>query len=224
MQIRILIPLAASVLLVGCSSLGGAGGSGAGMIDCPPDADAADGYVGNPATKIVRNPGKELLHGPGWSADMAFHECEGVSMEKEAEAEPAPEPEPEVVPTPVEVNVPVKLDARALFQTDSADLGDSGRAALDSLAAGIEGLNQVRRVVVVGHTDSTGTDAYNQDLSERRAKSVADYLTTKLVGLDIASVGRGETKPVASNDTALGRAKNRRVEVVVIGSKTEMQK
>jgi len=131
MQIRILIPLAASVLLVGCSSLGGAGGSGAGMIDCPPDADAADGYVGNPATKIV---------------------------------------------------------------------------------------------VVVGHTDSTGTDAYNQDLSERRAKSVADYLTTKLVGLDIASVGRGETKPVASNDTALGRAKNRRVEVVVIGSKTEMQK
>ncbi len=221
MQIRLLVPLAASAILAGCGTFSAS--NSASSMDCPSGLEAADGYVIGGDGTIAVSGIKDLIHSGTWSAENAFHECEGVMPEPEPEPEPEAEPETKAEPTPVEINVPVKFDARTLFKTDSADLGSSGLAALDSLAAGIEGLSQVRRVVVVGHADSTGTEAYNQALSERRAASVASYLTTKLTGLDVASVGRGERKPIATNDTALGRAKNRRVEVVVIGTKTEMQ-
>lgn len=224
MKKNILTTLAVSAVLAGCSSLGGSGdASPMHNKDCPGDQAARAGYVGGAAGTITLNAGGELLHGPGWSEDDAFHECEGILPEPEPEPEPAPEPEPEIEPTPVTLNVPVKLDSQALFALNSAEIGNDGEAALDSLAAGIGELDVVRRIVVVGHTDSTGSEEYNQSLSEKRAQSVADYLRSKLGNVEIAAVGRGETKPVAGNDTALGRAKNRRVEVVVIGNKTETQ-
>ncbi len=71
------------------------------------------------------------------------------------------------------------------------------------------------RVRVEGHTDSIGTDAYNQALSERRANSVRDYMVGRGIAVGrLNSVGRGETRPVASNSTADGRAQNRRVEII----------
>jgi outer membrane protein OmpA-like peptidoglycan-associated protein len=78
-------------------------------------------------------------------------------------------------------------------------------------------------VLVVGHTDSTGTDAYNQTLSERRAESARTYLLG--AGLEagrVRAVGRGELEPIASNDTETGRQDNRRVEVAIFASE-EMQ-
>jgi outer membrane protein OmpA-like peptidoglycan-associated protein len=70
---------------------------------------------------------------------------------------------------------------------------------------------------VYGHTDSTGSDAYNQALSERRARAVADYLTSRGVSYSrIRSQGFGETQPVASNDTEAGRSANRRVEIKIV--------
>ncbi|AUH34569.1 OmpA family protein [Paracoccus tegillarcae] len=102
-----------------------------------------------------------------------------------------------------------------LFATDSAAV--SGPAQND-LYAVARNLNQYpnSRVEVIGHTDSTGAAAYNQDLSQRRAQSVAGILSAAGVNSGrLVAVGRGESQPVASNDTAAGRATNRRVEILI---------
>lgn len=100
-----------------------------------------------------------------------------------------------------------------LFDFDKATLKAQYKEDLKG-AKEIFDMNPGLEVVVEGHTDSTGPDAYNQKLSERRANAVVKYLVNT-VGVDAAkltAVGYGESKPVASNDTAEGRAKNRRVE------------
>jgi len=72
-------------------------------------------------------------------------------------------------------------------------------------------------VIAVGHTDARGSDSYNQRLSERRAEAVKAYMLNQGIPAErVRTEGRGETQPVASNDTDEGRAKNRRVEVTVI--------
>src|SRR5690606_6417254 len=102
-----------------------------------------------------------------------------------------------------------------LFATDSAAV--SGPAQND-LYAVARNLNQYpnSRVEVIGHTDNTGSAAYNQDLSQRRAQSVAGILTAGGVSSGrVVAVGRGESQPVASNGTEQGRAQNRRVEIII---------
>ncbi|MFV0303587.1 MAG: OmpA family protein [Paracoccus sp. (in: a-proteobacteria)] len=109
----------------------------------------------------------------------------------------------------------VILPEGILFATDSAAV--SGPAQND-LYAVARNLNQYpnSRVEVVGHTDDTGSDAHNQDLSQRRAQSVAGILTAAGVNAGrIGAVGRGESQPVASNATPQGRAQNRRVEILI---------
>lgn len=109
----------------------------------------------------------------------------------------------------------VILPEGILFATDSAAV--SGMAQND-LYAVARNLNQYpnSRVEVVGHTDNTGAAAYNLDLSQRRAQSVAGILTAAGVsGARVVAVGRGEDQPVASNATAQGRALNRRVEILI---------
>jgi outer membrane protein OmpA-like peptidoglycan-associated protein len=103
-----------------------------------------------------------------------------------------------------------------LFATDSASVQGSIQNDLYTVA---DNLNRYpnTRVEVVGHTDNTGSAAYNQDLSERRAAAVAAILRSAGVsGGRIASYGRGESAPVASNLTADGQAQNRRVEILII--------
>lgn len=100
-----------------------------------------------------------------------------------------------------------------LFATDSAAVSGAAQNDLYALA---RNLNQYpnSRVEVIGHTDSTGTAAYNLDLSERRARSVAGILTAAGVAQTrLAIAGRGQAQPIASNNTAEGRAQNRRVEI-----------
>jgi OOP family OmpA-OmpF porin len=102
------------------------------------------------------------------------------------------------------------------FDFDKATLKPEAKIILNEAAAL---LNQHERVVVevAGHTDSIGTDAYNQGLSERRANSVRDYLVEKGVRASrLTAKGYGESMPVASNDTSEGRAENRRVELIVL--------
>ena len=115
---------------------------------------------------------------------------------------------------PVKDEVVLTID-RLNFAFDSAELDASARAALDSAVAVIRDHREVQ-LDVVGHTDSSGPEEYNQRLSERRAQAAVDYLVSK--GVDrsqLRAVGRGEASPVASNDTRDGRARNRRVELVV---------
>ncbi len=97
------------------------------------------------------------------------------------------------------------------FATNSSVLTDQDKALLDKLIATLKRLNFVDGEVD-GYTDSTGTPAYNQGLSERRAQAVADYLTSNGIGAHRLKVqGYGEANPVADNKTAEGRAHNRRV-------------
>jgi len=101
------------------------------------------------------------------------------------------------------------------FAFDSAELDASSRAALDQAATMIKRQNV--KLNIVGHTDSTGSAAYNQALSQRRANAVRAYLIADGIdGTMLTATGRGEESPVASNETREGRAKNRRVEFIVM--------
>lgn len=137
-------------------------------------------------------------------------ECGGPAPMAEA---PAPAPEPK--PAPV---IPTIVVGDAFFDFDKADLKPGAIEALDRGARSInDNAEYVRQVNVTGHTDSIGSEAYNQKLSERRAGAVADYLAGKGVSRSLMNVkGMGESQPVADNRTKEGRAQNRRVEVQVI--------
>ncbi|MEM9434727.1 MAG: OmpA family protein [Pseudomonadota bacterium] len=109
----------------------------------------------------------------------------------------------------------VTMPQDLLFGVDSTTLRADLRSDLNILATNLNDYPDTT-VIVVGHTDSTGSDEYNYDLSERRAAVVGDVLTNGGVDFSrVRTVGRGETQPVASNDSASGRAKNRRVEIVI---------
>lgn len=102
------------------------------------------------------------------------------------------------------------------FKTNSDVLDSSSNARLDSAVLTLNN-NPDSDVLVAGHTDSSGDAAYNQSLSEKRANAVRNYLIEKGVdGSRLSVRGYGETEPVASNDTAAGRAKNRRVELRIL--------
>ena len=109
------------------------------------------------------------------------------------------------------VNMPQDL----LFATDSAAIRPDLRSDLNTVASSLLKYPN-SRIEVIGHTDNTGSAAYNQDLSQRRAVAVASVLRESGVpGARIAAYGRGEDQPIASNLTAEGRAKNRRVEIII---------
>jgi len=113
----------------------------------------------------------------------------------------------------------VTFSADAFFAFDSAALKPAGRASLDELVNKIRPIN-LEVIIAVGHTDWTGTRAYNQRLSERRAEAVKAYLVGKGISAErIFTEGKGETQPVADNRTREGRAQNRRVEIEVVGTR-----
>lgn len=124
---------------------------------------------------------------------------------------PVVEPQPEPVPAPLVLS----LAADANFDFDKSELKPAGKASLDQLVRDMQQV-QVNSIDIVGHTDSVGTEAYNQGLSERRAQSAASYLAQQGVSPSIITTsGRGELQPIATNATKEGRAQNRRVDITV---------
>ena len=133
---------------------------------------------------------------------------------------PAPKPAPEAAkPKPVAEKVTFAADV--LFDFDKSVVKPDGKSKLDDLSSKIRGIN-LEVVIAIGHADSIGGDAYNQKLSVRRAESVKSYLVSKGVEPNrIYTEGKGEKQPVADNKTSEGRAKNRRVEIEVVGTRNK---
>jgi OOP family OmpA-OmpF porin len=163
------------------------------------------------SSKIVwKNSSGECWQAGYWTPAMSTPECGGPEMMmKKPMAKPRPRP----------VANKITLAADVLFDFDKSVIKPAGRTQLDDLASKIGGMN-LEVVIAIGHTDSIGSDAYNQKLSVRRAESIKAYLTSKGVPANrIYTEGKGEKQPVASNKTKEGRAKNRRVEIEVIGTR-----
>lgn len=117
----------------------------------------------------------------------------------------------------------VTFDSGLLFDFDSSVVKGAARSNLTDLANSLREYPDTE-VLIVGHTDSQGSDSYNQSLSERRAAAAKAYLVTQGVPSDrIRTEGLGESEPVASNDTDAGRAENRRVEVAIFASEEHRQ-
>ena len=112
----------------------------------------------------------------------------------------------------------ITLQADTLYDFNKSDLKPEGKATLDKIAADLSKI-KLEVIIAVGNTDSVGTDAYNMALGQRRAQSVKSYLTSKGVdGSRLYTESKGKSKPVASNATAEGRAKNRRTDIEVVGT------
>jgi outer membrane protein OmpA-like peptidoglycan-associated protein len=123
--------------------------------------------------------------------------------------------------TRVGENITLNMPGNVTFAVNSADISASFYPVLDSVALVLKEYDKTL-VEVAGHTDSTGSDASNQALSERRAGSVSSYLVSRDVRPDrLISVGAGESRPVASNDTEAGRQQNRRVEITIVPLTTD---
>ena len=162
-----------------------------------------------------------------WTPATAAKDCDGalkpVAAPVAAPAAPAPAPAVTPAPAPKPVVAPtsekVTYAADAFFDFDKSTLKPEAKAKLDDLVSKMSGIN-LEVIIAVGHTDSVGTDAYNQKLSVRRAEAVKAYLVSK--GLEknrVYTEGKGKKQPIADNKTAEGRAKNRRVEIEVVGTR-----
>lgn len=165
-----------------------------------------------------------------WTPATAARGCDGALVPPPP---PAPAPAPAAAPTPAPAPAArpapapqppaatkVTYAADAFFDFDKAVLKPEGRAKLDDLVGKVKDIN-LEVVIAVGHTDAIGSDSYNQRLSVRRAEAVKAYLVSKGIEKNrVYTEGKGEKQPVADNKTSEGRAKNRRVEIEVVGTRS----
>ena len=196
--------VAAAVLAAGCSSMsererGTAQGAGIGAVAGAVIGSMTGGHAGKSA---VIGGAVGAVAGNLWSKHM--------EDKRKALAQASQGTGVEVTQTAdnrLKLNVPSDVS----FDTGRADIKPQMRPVLDEIG---RNLDPNVRVTIVGHTDSTGSDAINDPLSRERAESVRDYLSSRGVAPSRVTVsGRGSHEPVASNDTEAGRAANRRVEI-----------
>jgi OOP family OmpA-OmpF porin len=194
------------------------------------DPSKGSGYVVGAEQNVVKNGFGQCWRTGYFTPAMAIAGCDDDLLPKPAPAPapapavappppPPPAPKPPPPPPPAPTSEKVTFAAEALFDFDKSVVKPEGRARLDDLVGKIKGIT-LEVVIAVGHTDAIGTDAYNQRLSVRRAEAVKAYLVSKGIPANrIYTEGKGKKQPVADNRTAAGRAKNRRVEVEVVGTR-----
>ncbi len=197
---------ATASLLAACASTGG--GQGPALQGDPKNS----GYVLSNDTGVVTSGFGNCVRYGFFTPAQAMKGCDDDLLPK------APPPPPPPPPAPRSEKVTFAADT--FFDFDKAVLKPDGRAKLDDLVSKMSGIN-LEVVIAVGHTDATGPDAYNQRLSVRRAEAVKAYLVSKGIEANrVYTEGKGEKQPVADNRTRDGRAKNRRVEIEVVGTRT----
>jgi OOP family OmpA-OmpF porin len=192
-----------------------------------------DNWQNSTRELVWKNSTQELCwRDSTWTPATAAKGCDGALVPPPPPPPPAPpplrlrlrsRPRP-LLPWPPPAPQPpaatkVTYAADAFFDFDKAVLKPEGRAKLDDLVGKVKDIN-LEVIIAVGHTDSVGSDAYNQKLSVRRAEAVKAYLVSKGIEKNrVYTEGKGEKQPVADNKTAEGRAKNRRVEIEVVGTR-----
>jgi OOP family OmpA-OmpF porin len=195
-------------------------------------AQVGEGYWGSSGLYVKNGTGL-CWHAGYWTPAMATEECDPDLVPKKP-APPPPPPAPVVTPpppppapapppppAPKPVSEKLTMAADAHFDFDKSVLKPEGRAKLDDLVGKLKAVN-LEVIIVIGHTDSIGSDAYNNKLSLRRAGAVKAYLVSKGIEANrIHTEGKGESQPIADNKTKEGRARNRRVEIEVVGSRTQ---
>jgi len=203
------------------SSAANAAGNNASLNNPP----APPGYVGTGNAGVVATtPFGLCVHaGSEWTPDKAAAPCDAVPRASvapvpvAAAAAPAPEPQPlAAAPTPAPVVIEkVSLSTDVLFGFNKSQLTPAGEQKLDELARDARGAN-VEKVVLTGHADRIGSEQYNQELSEKRAQAVADYLASKGVDSSRLDVqGRGESDPVTGNQCQkMGKESNKNQKLI----------
>ena len=191
-------------------------------------AQSVDNWRNGTGELAWKNGAGDLCwRGANWTPATAAKGCDGaiVPAAPVAVVAPAPAAAPAPVAKAAPVVVPavaatkVTYAADAFFDFDKSALKPEGRAKLDDLIGKIKGIN-LEVIIAVGHTDSVGSNAYNQKLSVKRSESVKAYLVSKGIEKNrVYTEGKGKSQPVADNKTSEGRAKNRRVEIEVVGTR-----
>ena len=197
-----------------CAAVGGVIGAGLGATESSAWAGYGALLVGGTAAAYcwVHGDGDEDGDGVPDSRDKCPGTPHGVTVDANGCPPPAPVVEEAVV---VKEETIVIRDVH--FQFDKATLTESDKEVLDKVATRLKGESSSAQLTVTGYTDSVGSDAYNQKLSDRRAHSVVEYLIEQGVPRSsfVSVVGAGESNPVADNSTADGRAQNRRTEIKI---------
>ena len=195
------------------------------------------GYLTDTRGGMVKDPYGLCWRTGYWTPALANMECDPDLMPKPAPkpaaaaAAPAPAPKPAApapakpaakpAPAPQPTTEKVTLAADALFDFDKAIIKNDAKAKLDDLVGKLKAIN-LEVIIAIGHTDSVGTPAYNQKLSVKRADAVKAYMVSKGIEPNrIYTEGKGEKQPIADNKTKEGRAKNRRVEIEVVGTRAK---
>lgn len=170
------------------------------------NGDGSGTYTDKSKNLVIENDGKG-------KAKITFNgqttEVDAKPLEKPGKLEMVP-------PVPsIEANsLLITSDSGILFDVDKYDVRPEDKEVLKNLATVLKEMN-VKNFEIDGYTDSDGSDEHNQVLSEKRANSVKNFLVSQGVTAEITTKGYGESKPVASNDTAEGKQKNRRVEIII---------
>ena len=190
-------------------------------------AQTVDNWRGTDGTVWKNGTNEYCWRDNFWTPATGVQGCDGVPapVAPAPVAAPAPAAAPAPVAAPAAPAAPatekVSFAADAFFDFNKTALKPEGKAKLDDLADKVKGLN-LEVVIAVGHTDSVGSDAYNDKLSVKRSEAVKAYLADK--GIDASKIyteGKGEKQPVADNKSADGRAQNRRVEIEVVGTRAK---
>lgn len=177
------------------------------------------GYIGDSSGHLAIDSRGKCTRTAHWTRALALPECEGGKAAVATTPAPAkvaaPEPAPvAAVVAPKPAPKSISLDAMTLFDVNSSNLRSTAKVKLGSALSEMTSTKASESIAITGHADNSGSNSFNQALSEKRAQGVADYLIGKGVPANvITTTGKGEADPVASNDTAEGRAKNRRVEI-----------